>query len=748
MLRETEFPLFIRHGIEIIPTEVTPSVMTARQGAAYDDPTLAINKLWREHLTLPDSILHVLTRSRLWERDGKVSVEEASIFNKYVDAIYVPARLSLAIQIARWFNGIILFRYFGDQDVDDETAFGRRLSDAPSSILDRIIFVPVFRLLREKQWARAFKYTCPLHVYLDTSPTPAKWTGFVAGAPAAIVLSSVYQHEPFQALLRSLFPLAKAIPIKLLGKNAVSKLPHDIVTNFKVMGELDHQDFFREFLSSQFLIYPNSQRYHSHNVPLEAIYAGMPVVFRTETPTYLESDHPFAVHLRPSSIGASRSNASLMKFAQHLFDNENAAQHLIPEQSRLIAPFLIESVDKEMKALASLLHKLCLSRIDPIARTEPEVVFEKVPANICFHSMKAVVSHGFCEPISSFLFNNLINAWRQPLLPDDDLVCVKLDKGNCLQLNLGNVLGDDDVFFEESRQHLIQVDMGSKSSTILSVHVHLLNDHSPLPPLLPARRTFNFSSGAKNEMPITIRFGTQKPCAVVIRFFNYGPADVFLGRLKHSAGELTTDYSLSIDQCSGDDYVPSWVDFRESAAETPLPSMVGFVVYQSNYGSPVLLRFLGNQNYFALASQEARLTLRYQVGPFAIVARCDSDAFAAGVSPKLTILFDGCHRHEIHLREGYHQYTIQNPVPSGSREGDVINVQFSANFYCEKIGGAWRAIAFGFPGNARASAGPLYQSTLGDHLRVFMGRRPVLREVTKRVLQLARSSPRRPSVMP
>jgi len=463
MLKITEIPLFVEAGLEVIPTEVTPNVMNYQEGVIYDEPTSKVNTLWRSGVSLPSDIITILARSRLWERDGELEPTEIDLFNQHIDVIYIPTRLRLAIKISKWFKGIVLFRYFGDLDEGSKDL--EELSRADQSTLDRLVLLPIFRSLLEKSFTRRFKNKFILHNYLDPAIVPRRWTGFKSDSPAVVVLGSVHQYKPFQEVLRGLFPLASQIPIKLLGKNVYSLVPKDIRERFNVITDLSREKFFESFFDSQFLIYPHARRYHSHNVPIEAIYGGMPLIFRTQTPTFVENHHSLAERLFPGRIGASHTNRGLMRSALNVYGNEIELRRLTEVQSRLTAPYDPQYVKGELSQLLNFLwsKKDSIKGSQRISVPKEPLPLSSFPAADYFKVRTQIINNGFSAPLVKFFIDHHLNRAKLIRVKDTEELVLEIRPDlKYLQVVLGVIPGGEPVFFRSFTDHKISLTLHGK----------------------------------------------------------------------------------------------------------------------------------------------------------------------------------------------------------------------------------------------------------------------------------------------
>ena len=347
-LRNVELHILAKAGFEVLPEEVNVDVVSRADALAYDNPDLEINKYWRERTGLPNCVIDALRRSRLSERKGIISDDEKQLFNRYIDVIYIPSFLDIAVNVRHWFRGEVIFRYFGS--FANLSSIKEMVKKFDRSEINNIYCLPIFETLEDHGVAEYFSRWSVMHSAVDAKYLPPRWTGIKPDQAAAVIMSPAHTGEGLE-LVRALLPLAKQIPILLLGRNKVEDLPADIREAFQVAGELGRDAYFAKFSSARFIIYPNASSYHMNYIPLEAIGAGIPLICRETIP--LIKEYRVSKTSEGAEIGGvSSSHSELMAMAEALYKSPDLLPVIAQSQLDLLNTFSPKLISKEAKKLA------------------------------------------------------------------------------------------------------------------------------------------------------------------------------------------------------------------------------------------------------------------------------------------------------------------------------------------------------------------------------------------------------------
>jgi hypothetical protein len=123
-----------------------------------------------------------------------------------------------------------------------------------------------------------------------------------------------------------------------------------------VAGTLNRAEYFEQFFGGRFLIHPFAQRYHNQYTNVEAVAAGMPVLFRTDNPLYLEQNSDEVLAHPPEWIGAFQSEKDLLQAAEEYYHQPERLAELASRQALLLQPFCRDYVLAEARRLLQLLR--------------------------------------------------------------------------------------------------------------------------------------------------------------------------------------------------------------------------------------------------------------------------------------------------------------------------------------------------------------------------------------------------------
>ncbi len=354
-LRATEVPVWLEVGVEVIPEEVDTAPLNLFEALRYDD--LDRHEVLRQCAaasTLPAEAYRAVRRCRLRQRQGELSAEERQFFNRHIDIIYVATDLALAVAIKRWFKGEVIFRYFGA--FENLRTLSDMVAEHEAEHLSGIVCLPIFNSLYEMGIERTFARSATVHGFVSKAALPARWLGVRTNQSAAVVMNHLVNNSVQTEMLTRIVPLAKRVPISILGKNDQSKVPPHIAAAFDVKGLLKRSEFLEAFAGSRFLLHPHAERHHNHYSNLEAVAMGIPVLFRTANPLYLEQPERLRQAKPAAWFGAFETEADLLAAAEQLFHEPGLLKKLVRRQRKLLAPYSRRAVVREVEAAMRLLE--------------------------------------------------------------------------------------------------------------------------------------------------------------------------------------------------------------------------------------------------------------------------------------------------------------------------------------------------------------------------------------------------------
>lgn len=352
-LRATEVPVWLEAGLEVIPEEVDTAPLNVFEALQYDDP--ARHEVLRQCAaasTLPERAYGALRRCRLRQRRGALSAEEQRFFNRHVDIIYVATDLELAVAIKQWFSGEVIFRYFGT--FENLRNLAEMVAEHRPEDLAGIVCMPIFDSLYELGIARHFERSVTVHGFVGDAALSPRWLGIREDQPAVVVMNHVLSGTAQARMLGRMENLARRIPIAVLGKNDLDRVPPAIGAAFDFKGILERRAFLEQFAAARMLIHPHAERYHNHYSNLEAVAMGIPVLFRTANPLYLEQPESLRQERPAEWFGAFETEEALFAAAERFYRDPEPLAALAERQRVLLGPYSRASVMAEIRTAAAL----------------------------------------------------------------------------------------------------------------------------------------------------------------------------------------------------------------------------------------------------------------------------------------------------------------------------------------------------------------------------------------------------------
>ena len=127
--------------------------------------------------------------------------------------------------------------------------------------------------------------------------------------------------------------------LKIFGKNQLSEVPDSIRLKTMIVGMLPRDEFMRQWLKSRLFIYWHRSNYHMHYTPLEAICAGMPILFSEENPLFRENLSLGLSREDLNELGACVDIEELEERVKILLEDSDKLLGLARAQKKLLTPF-------------------------------------------------------------------------------------------------------------------------------------------------------------------------------------------------------------------------------------------------------------------------------------------------------------------------------------------------------------------------------------------------------------------------
>lgn len=354
-LRETEIPLLLDAGLEVIPEEPSESILTPQELKSYECPKEhEINNMWQNRCSIDEKPLGIMRRAHLSTRKGQISEFEKTLFNLWIDVIYVATDLKTACEVASWFDGIIVFRQFGINDILGD--FRQQVDKMDPEILKKIILCPIFDSITELEECQRFGGIHVIHGTRDIIPH-LEWQGYEESEHYAVVAHNVKQATHAADTVDKLSPFARSYITWLYGKNQISHVPLVIRQAFLVSGYQTRKDYYKNLARRRLLLYPFDNPYHNHYTNIEAVASSIPTLTMALNPLARENGvHKLSPQER-KEIGVCESIDEMTSWAVKLYDDPDGLSRLVTNQKKLLYPFTSANVASEIKGFISFLKK-------------------------------------------------------------------------------------------------------------------------------------------------------------------------------------------------------------------------------------------------------------------------------------------------------------------------------------------------------------------------------------------------------
>lgn len=320
-LHDAEVPLLRSFGFEVYTPKIIGTGAEFRSCVPFWDDDRA--------LTLAPADLRLLNATDFYRRPWSpgISALLAREFDLVVCSFY-PELVSSAL---RAFPGIIMLRAFGREGANRYSDL-LRLDDLAliAGSGGRIRFAPSYGEIAgiEGPVLRAAALHLPLALPPDPALDPAAWTG--ERAQLLFVCPEIATSPYYAAVHREIGRWFGDLPHVIAGQQPAP------VADPAVLGFVPRQAYRQLYLASRAMIYTSREPRHLHYHPLEAVAAGLPLVYlRDGWLGTLGHDIPGAC----ASLGEAR------RLAERLLAGDRAlAEQLRVGQRRLLAPFAPEAV--------------------------------------------------------------------------------------------------------------------------------------------------------------------------------------------------------------------------------------------------------------------------------------------------------------------------------------------------------------------------------------------------------------------
>ena len=382
-LSKTELPILAEAGFDVVAEEPERQTLWEIDFATYPtiDPV--------DSTMIPVRATGDLgSRLRLTVRQGLVSSAEARFANDAFDAVMVAGPPLVATNVATWFRGAVLYRWFGNVP-GQAPDFSIDLGPAASKILG----VPIFLSLVATQLGKSFP-RC--HVLGTTVPQPPidMRSGRVHDTNIIAVFAGLIGDEPwFDEWVSRLTAAAGPSDIKFFGVAARRREAVESAgPRVRCLPRMKEDNYWREVAACGLAIYPHSFPHHSHYVPLEAIQLGIPCLMTAQCAIAGEVAALDSVDLRDAGVFGDRE--ALLWWVRDHAQSPRKRAALLRQQQVVLQPFSRRNVLRQARDLREMVASSTVRRRRPsIAPSAQLGVPSAVP-------LVRALRHGLTSPLA------------------------------------------------------------------------------------------------------------------------------------------------------------------------------------------------------------------------------------------------------------------------------------------------------------------------------------------------------------
>lgn len=360
ILRYEEVALFINAGFEVIPIKEHWELFKTYE-SGLDDSSDPLYPRWRDSCSIPDGVLERIQAIDLFcyqdldARAGKVNYQDAKLLNTWIDIIYIPNLLPAVPRVLGWFEGLTLFRVFGEGKIMtyDEWAVKSKVDLSLLRTYDaRYATMLMLHALDGVEHANILGSNV-FHVgpCVSESRITQYWQAEQARVICNITLSYISENRHWQEIYEQLNYELGSLPLRFLGKN---NKEHELIKNDeRIVGLIENVEEFSGLLTDcRCLLDVGTSPFHIHYTPIEAVVMGIPVIF-LESSGFAQEILRIIPKEELLDCGLCQDFSEAKEIIQHCLDDFHYAQK-ISDNQRIIGKrlFLQASVQQQIKQFA------------------------------------------------------------------------------------------------------------------------------------------------------------------------------------------------------------------------------------------------------------------------------------------------------------------------------------------------------------------------------------------------------------
>lgn len=331
VLRYEEIPLLIEAGAEVIPS-LGKERFHIEFDPQYDNETDEMYPDWRFHCTLPVNIVEKIRAIDL----ENPTPEDALFINSWIDAIYIASFPRLAEGVLQWFQGVVIYRVFGDTETYTDISIANGADLNAFGNASNYAWSPILKCLNEHEDHRISKHTFYLPAFVSKSRLPFEWTGKGSKRKISTQISYIHKSHFYAEKYRIFKNAFQHLDYVILGRNdKKSPLCHD----HKILGNVDFTTLMQTLCNTRMFCYGGALiPTHLHFTPIEALTMKVPVLF-AETSGFAREllENGLQANLL-NELGMCRDYNSMAEKAAEYMDNFSVLIQLREAQQRHLLP--------------------------------------------------------------------------------------------------------------------------------------------------------------------------------------------------------------------------------------------------------------------------------------------------------------------------------------------------------------------------------------------------------------------------
>lgn len=272
--RYEEVNLFLKSGAEVVPISNVHSDFP--NAIDYHEEDDVLYPVWRETLTMPESIAIKIRQIDYYSKHSCLSSEEKDLINQWFSVVIVGSFTDIVVSFLSWFNGYVVLRAFGGYPYSEilkpETYKGHKKLEL-ISYSSKYYWSPILPYLNAD--TRVTRNEIIIPPFVSKERLKYSWNGIKSEAYVCDTISLIdrYRSNEYREYLQSF----GSLPIKIFGNNEKCV---DADNDKHIMGTLSDDEYFKSIASCRVMLYKGlGHKNHLHYHVIEALMMNIPIIF-------------------------------------------------------------------------------------------------------------------------------------------------------------------------------------------------------------------------------------------------------------------------------------------------------------------------------------------------------------------------------------------------------------------------------------------------------------------------------------